>query len=160
MYDMDKNHLETDSLIALNPTERQIIKFVYRWNGEDPPVTKIISEKLNIPHSTISSTLQRMQKDSKKSDLFDWKPHTPVALTQSGRNLAEHIEHHHHIMEIFLHKSLDLDENQSHQESELLGLSVSCNLAKTISAHFNLTKSTLGQFCICPDDKEQECVFK
>ena len=63
-------------------------------------------------------------------------------------------------MEIYLHKSLDLDEISSHEESELLGLSVSCNLTNLILKKYKLSKESLGQFCICPDEVGNECVLK
>lgn len=156
---MSDSLTETFPLNELNSTERQIIKFVYRWDKQMPPNTRDIADHLNFPQSTVSSTLQRMKKSDKK-DIFDWEPHHGIALTETGRNVAEHLENHHHIMEIFLHNSLELDEVRSHQESEILGLSVSCNLTKIISDYYNITKDSLGQSCICPDDKEKECVFK
>ena len=152
--------LEKFPINDLNPTERQIIKFVYRWVNQMLPNTKDIAKNLNLPHSTVSSTLKRMKGTEKKKYIFAWEPYHGVALTEEGKIIAEHIENHHHIMEIFLHKSLELDEIRSHKESELLGISVSCELTKTISDYYNITKDSLGKFCICPDDKEKECVFK
>ena len=155
-----QNEFGEFKLTDLNTTERHIIKFVYHWKKQMPPNTRDISKGLNLPQSTISSTLKRMKDGNKqKKDIFQYEPHHGVALTEEfGKEIAEHIEHHHHIMEIYLHKSLGLDEISSHQESELLGLSVSCNLTNIISEKYNINKEKLGQFCICPEEKE--CVLK
>lgn len=144
----------------LNPTERQIIKFVYRWNKQMLPNTGDIAKQLNLPQSTVSSTLKRMKGTDKKKGIFEWEPHHGVALSMAGKKIAEHIENHHHILEIFLHKSLELNEDQAHKESELLGISVSCDLTQIISNYYKISMDSLGEYCICPDDKEQECVFK
>ena len=171
MENMKKKKLKTPSQIQidsekfnindLNPTERHIIKFVYHWNKQMPPNTRDISKGLYLPQSTVSSTLKRMKDGNKqKKDIFQYEPHHGVALTGFGKEIAEHIEHHHHIMEIYLHKSLDLDEISSHEESELLGLSVSCNLTNLILKKYKLSKESLGQFCICPDEVGNECVLK
>lgn len=156
-----QNEFGEFDITDLNPTERHIIKFVYHWDKQMPPNTRDISEGLNLPQSTVSSTLKRM-KDTKKDkkDIFQYEPHHGVALTDEGKQIAEHIEHHHHIMEIYLHESLGLDEINSHQESELLGISVSCNLTNIILKKYKLSKDSLGQFCICPDEKGTECVLK
>ena len=45
------------SITNLNPTERQIIKFVFRWNKSMLPNTSDIATELNLPPSTVSSTL-------------------------------------------------------------------------------------------------------
>ena len=111
----------------LNPTERQIIKFVYRWNKQMLPNTRDIANQLNLPQSTVSSTLKRMKESKDKHNIFEWEPHHGVALTSDGEGTAVHIENHHHILELFLHRSLDLDEHTAHQESELLGIAMSCN---------------------------------
>lgn len=157
---MSTESLENFPINELNPTERQIIKFVYRWNKQMLPNTGDIAKQLNLPQSTVTSTLKRMKGTDKKKDIFTYEPHHGVSLTEYGKMVAVHIENHHHIMEIFLHKSLELDENQAHRESELLGLSVSCNLTNTISAYYNLSKDSLSKFCICPDHKQQECILK
>ena len=152
---------DLEILTELNSTERQIVKFVYHWDKEIPPNTNDIYKGLKIKQSTISSTLKRMKESKKlKKDIFNYKPHHDVTLTAYGKRIAEHLEHHHHIMEIYLHQSLGLDELVSHQESELLGLSVSCNLTNIISEKFNITKEKLGQYCICPEEKTSECVLK
>ena len=159
---MNDNAMNPDDfkITELNPTERQIIKFVYHWEKQMPPNTKDISKRLNFPQSTVSSTLKRMKETKQqKREIFQYEPHHGVALTEFGKKIAEHIEHHHHIMEIYLHKSLGLNEMVSHRESELLGISVSCNLTNIISEKYNITKDTLGQFCICPEDGN-ECVLK
>ncbi len=142
----------------LNPTERQIIKFVYRWKEPIPPNTRDIADQLNVPQSTVTSTLKRMKDSQNKNKIFAWEPHHGVALTEKGKGTAEHIENHHHILEFFLHKSLNLDGNIAHQESDLLGVSVSCNLTERIFEKYKISFDDIGKFCICPD--ETECVFK
>lgn len=144
----------------LNPTERQIIKFVYRWNKQIPPNTRDIANQLNLPQSTVTSTLKRMKDSKGKNNIFDWEPHHGVALTSDGEGTAAHIENHHHILELFLHRSLDIDENMAHQESELLGIAMSCNLTEKIYEKYNLTIDDMAKSCICPDDDEEGCVFE
>ena len=157
---MNDTPFEKYPITDLNPTEREIIKFVYRWKKNYLPNSRDIAENLRLPQSTVSSTLKRMKDSKKKKNIFEWEPHHGVELTEEGQIIAEHIENHHHIMEIFLHKALELDEHQAHKESESLGISVSCDLTKIISNYYKLTLESLGESCICPDDKEQECVFK
>ncbi|MFW9930042.1 MAG: hypothetical protein ACFFD1_11675 [Candidatus Thorarchaeota archaeon] len=163
------------SIADLNPTERLIIKFVSRWKRSILPNTRDIATELNLPQSTVSSSLKRMKetkandkltkksstkkKNSDMSKLFEWEPHHGVALTAFGKKIAEHIEHHHHVMEIYLHKSLGLEKVQAHHESELLSLSLSCNLSNIIAEKFNLDIDSLSKLCICPEDHEKGCIL-
>lgn len=153
---MHKNSMKNFPITDLNPTERHIIKFVYRWKEPLPPNTRDIADQLKLPQSTVTSTLKRMKDSQTKNEIFAWEPHHGVALTDIGKKTAEHIEHHHHMLEFFLHESLDIDEKMAHQESELLGVSVSCNLTEQIFKKFPI--NDMGKSCICPD--EEECVFK
>ena len=163
------------SITNLNPTERQIIKFVFRWNKSMLPNTSDIATELNLPPSTVSSTLKRMKetgisnKGSKKSSprrrnsdiakLIEWEPHHGVVLTDFGKKVAEHIEHHHHVMELYLHESLGIDFEEAHQESELLGIVLSCKLKNIFMEKYNFNISTWDKKCICPDDAAKGCVL-
>ena len=163
------------SITNLNPTERQIIKFVFRWNKSMLPNTSDIATELNLPPSTVSSTLKRMKetgisnKGSKKSSprrrnsdiakLIEWEPHHGVVLTDFGKKVAEHIEHHHLVMVLFFQESLGIDFEEAHQESELLGIVLSCKLKNIIMEKYNFNISTWDKKCICPDDAAKGCVL-
>ena len=170
-----KNDFPNFNIMELNPTERHIIKFVSRWDKAILPNTSDIAMELNLPLSTVSSTLKRMKdtasikNDSKKisprkrsSDIakfFAWEPHHGVVLTEFGKKVAEHIEHHHHVMELYLHSTLGIDNQLAHEESELLSISLSCKLKNIIMDKFNFDLDTWNKKCICPDDLEKGCIL-
>jgi DtxR family Mn-dependent transcriptional regulator len=157
--DIVENHAL--DLSMLSTTEKILILAINRWNKDFAPNASDLAKEVNIPASTVTTSLKRMKdtvenskgkrkKSSMLSLIFDWEPHHSITLTSFGKNVAEHIEKHHHILELFLFEDLKLSKTDAHNESEILGTMISCNITKAMNK--KLKKEFTRNTCICPEE--------
>ena len=145
-------------LNQLNKNEMQIIKFVLKWNKPIAPNASDVSKGLDLPASTVLSTLKRMKQADEKNKrrakeialIFDWAPRHSITLTKFGQDIAKHIDLHHHIFELFLAEQLSIPKQEAHKESELMEINISCKLTDRIINKLNLIQ--WEKLCICPEE--------
>lgn len=123
--------------------EQKIIDFLHKWIR---PIrigdlrVELLKEQIAIPHSTLNSTIKRMQNEQ----IVHWEKYGPVSLTEEGQRVATHNQRHLHLVTMFLAKSLDLTHDEAQIESYRIAGILSCNLINKISQILNKPAK-----CIC-----------
>ncbi|MHA1372323.1 MAG: metal-dependent transcriptional regulator [Promethearchaeota archaeon] len=117
-----------------------LIAFLNKQEGIRPGELK---KDLGAKHSTINSVIRRMEGKG----LLKWQPYGRVNLTPKGVEILNHIEMHHHLIEIFLVDCLNLTPDDARLESLRLAPNFSCELIKRICEKY-------GQPRRCPSNKE------
>ncbi len=87
-----------------------------------------MKKHLNVKHSTLNWQLDSLQKKK----LIEWEKYGPVSLTTEGKRIAEHHLRHAAILEVFLMRTLSVDQKFAHEESMTIGPLISCKLMKKI----------------------------
>jgi DtxR family Mn-dependent transcriptional regulator len=136
--------------------EHKILTFLYKWIR---PIrigdlrTELEKENLSIPHSTLNSTIQRMQQ----AGYVDWEKYGPVSLTEAGMKEVAHEQRHFHLFSMFLTKTLGISHDQAQEESYKIAGVLSCRIIEQISTLLNAPEK-----CICsePIPKIKECSAK
>lgn len=137
-----------EQIDVLNPTERKLLIFLYRWNDTLPPNAGDVKQALSLPASTVSSTLRRLKEKTVEEPLIYWEPRHSIQLTEHGQRTALHLDRHHHVLEFFLHHSLGMKVDEAHEEAEMLGLGTSCRLVQLIIDKHNIDE--WQNYCVCP----------
>ena len=87
-----------------------------RAEGKSEAGTNDLAEMLAVSPPAVSRMLKRMEKQS----LVSHTPYYGVRLTDKGREVALRIVRRHRLLELFLWKVLNYDENSVHDEAERL----------------------------------------
>lgn len=87
-----------------------------------------LSERLSISTPAITD----MAKKLAKKGYVVYAPYKAMALTDEGERIAIRVLRRHRLWELFLHKVLNLDLKEVHQEAELLEHQTSDKLTKCI----------------------------
>ena len=87
-----------------------------RDEGKSEAGTNDLAEMLLVSPPAVSRMLKRMEKES----LVAHTPYYGVRLTDKGRKVAVRIVRRHRLLELFLWKILQYDENSVHDEAERL----------------------------------------
>ncbi|MFW9940736.1 MAG: metal-dependent transcriptional regulator [Candidatus Thorarchaeota archaeon] len=98
-----------------------------------------IARHFMLAHSTAGSSVKRLEEEG----LVVYKRYQWVELTIKGRNMANELSRHAHLLELLLHYELGLTVEQAHQESEKFNLLFSCDTINKICEKYNHPK-------ICP----------
>ena len=104
----------------------KVLKLLQR--KDEPLKISEIAEQLNLPHSTVGSSVKRLEEEG----CVFYRRYNPVKLTPKGRDLAIEIIRHAQLMEVLLYRELDLTAAEAHEESEKLNLLFSCNTINKI----------------------------
>src|SRR5690349_7528933 len=72
-----------------------------------------LAERLNVSPPTVTSTLQRMERD----DLIEHGPRHEIVLTAHGQTMADDIVRRHALAERFLVDILQMPWHQAHEEA-------------------------------------------
>lgn len=81
----------------------------------------VIAGKLGV----VPGTATTMIKALADANLLDYEPRVGVRLTDGGRKLALGILRRHRLIELFLHRVLDMDWSEVHEEAEELEHAIS-----------------------------------
>ena len=87
-----------------------------RAEGKSEAGTNDLAEMLAVSPPAVSRMLKRMEKQS----LVSHTPYYGVRLTDKGREVAVRVVRRHRLLELFLWKVLNYDENSVHDEAERL----------------------------------------
>jgi DtxR family Mn-dependent transcriptional regulator len=125
----------------MNDIDYKVIKYLYKINKK-VKVGELASE-FSIPHSTMGSCIKRLR--SKK--LLDYDPYGVIQLTDSGKELASELIRHAQLVEVFLHRELNLSAAEANRESEVLHLQLSCETINRICQKYDHPKK-----CPCGEE--------
>ncbi|TXT57285.1 MAG: Diphtheria toxin repressor [Promethearchaeota archaeon] len=115
--------------------EYRILKLLY--NMEKPLKVGTIAKRLNTPHSTIGSAIDRMRN----KELILYEPYHDVELKEKGRDLAKELLRHQQLLEVFLYNELGLSSEEAHKESKKFNLLFSCEVINKICEKYNHPKT-------------------
>lgn len=87
-----------------------------------------LKDILGISHSTLNSALERMENDG----LVKWNHYGMIILEKKGENALQHVEHHQHLIELFLKRTLNLNDKDAEEESFKLAPHFSCKLIEKL----------------------------
>ncbi|MHA1730940.1 MAG: metal-dependent transcriptional regulator [Promethearchaeota archaeon] len=131
--------------------ESDVLRFLYHW--ERPIRPGDLARELGIKHQTVNSILKQLVG----SGAITWEPYGSVELTESGRWVALHFDHHHNLFEHFLSDTLEIDDQDAHAEAKRIAPLVSCSLIEAICRKYGLSPSSpckdrrypeSSQFCV------------
>lgn len=77
-----------------------------------------LAERLQVAPASITNMLQKLA--AAQNPLVEYQRHRGVILSPAGRRRALEIVRHHRLVETFLHRMLDYDLNELHDEAERL----------------------------------------
>lgn len=115
----------------------RILKIIFK-NNNDARLKQIQKEysgidKINIPLSTLNSSLKRLEK----KEYIEWVRYKPPKLKDKGTQLAKELLRHAQLLEVFLCNELGLSVEDAHRESEKLNLLLSCKTVQKICEKYN-----------------------
>lgn len=119
-------------MMLMNDIDYKVLKIIYRNNGQAK--IKHIRDKLNkygykdVSYSTIDSCIIRL---SKKGYVI-WEKYKPIMLSLEGEEFAKELIRHSQLLELLLHRELELTPEEANQESEKFNLLFSCNTINKI----------------------------
>jgi DtxR family Mn-dependent transcriptional regulator len=108
-----------------------------RAEGKSEAGTNDLAEILAVSPPAVSRMLKRMEKES----LVAHTPYYGVRLTDKGRKVAVRIVRRHRLLELFLWKILQYDENSVHDEAERLEHHISDEFEAKIDRLLGFPKS-------------------
>lgn len=112
--------------------ESKILRFLFKWIRPIRPGD--LASRLNMKHQTVNSILKKFVE----SHLLEWEPYKNVELTEQGRLVAAHYDHHHNLLEHYLKDTLDLSDAQAHKESLRIAPLVSCRMISAICRKYDI----------------------
>jgi len=105
--------------------------------GKSEAGTKDLAEMLLVSPPAVSRMLKRMENES----LVAHTPYYGVRLTDKGRQVAVRIVRRHRLLELFLWKILQYDEDSVHDEAERLEHHISDEFEAKIDRLLGFPKS-------------------
>ena len=101
---MTKNY-SSEISNPLSSNHEDYLKAIYILEGRGEPVTNsVLSEYIGFTPASATNMVKKLAQ----MDLVIYRPHQAVALTPTGNRVALEILRHHRLLELFLHKTLDI----------------------------------------------------
>lgn len=104
----------------------------YLFESEKPLKIGDIKKDLEIPHSTLGSCIERLEKQ----EYVDYEPYYEVELTEKGKEMAKELLRHQHLIELLFYKELGLTKELAHKESQKFNLLLSCRTINKICERY------------------------
>jgi DtxR family transcriptional regulator, Mn-dependent transcriptional regulator len=126
--------------MIMNDIDYKVLKIIFRNKGKAK--IKHIQEELNnygledVSYSTIDSCIKRLYL----KDFLIWEKYKPIKISKKGENFAKELIRHSQLLELLLHKELELTPNEAHQESEKFNLLFSCSTINKICKKYEHPK--------------------
>lgn len=98
----------------------KVIYGLSEWDGADP-TAGAIARSLGVSNPSVTLMIRKMAD----LGLVDYRPYSPVRLTEEGQRLALSMVRRHRLIETWLVREMDYDWAQVHQEAERLEHAVS-----------------------------------
>jgi len=125
----------------MNNLDYSVIRFLFEV--EKPLKIGNIKQELEIPHSTLGSCIERLEKKG----FVEYEPYYEVELTDKGKEFAKELLRHRHLIEILLYNELGLEKESAHEESQKFNLLLSCETINKICERYGHPKR-----CPCGSD--------
>lgn len=95
------------------------LKAIYALGGDGRRVgSTALAERLQVAPASITNMLQKLAMV--ENPLVEYERHRGVRLSPAGRRRALEIVRHHRLIETFLHRMLDYEVDELHDEAERL----------------------------------------
>ena len=120
-------------------TQEDYLRALYLLSGEGSVQATSVSdlaEALKLSKPTVTQRLQ----DLAKKGWISHKHYGPVALTVSGRRLAENLTYKHRVIELFLCEVLGMKKTDVHAEAHRLEHAVSDEVIIRMAKHLKHPK--------------------
>ncbi len=115
----------------LSPAHEDYLKAIYLLETQGEQVTNsVLSEYMRLTPASATNMVKKLAQ----MGLVDYKPYQGVLLTETGQRVALEILRHHRLLELFLHKTLDIPWEHVHEEAERLEHVISEALEDAIAA--------------------------
>lgn len=133
---MTKNY-SSEISSPLSTNQEDYLKAIYVLEARGDQVTNsVLSEYLGYTPASATNMVKKLAK----MDLVIYRRHQAVALTPTGRRVALEILRHHRLLELFLHKTLDIPWDSVHEEADRLEHVISEGLEDAIAASLGYPK--------------------
>jgi DtxR family Mn-dependent transcriptional regulator len=93
--------------------------------------TNAIAALLEVRAASVTSMFQQLFEQG----LADYVPYRGACLTETGLQMALNVVRRHRLVELYLHRHLDVPWDRVHEEAELLEHAISPYLEELIDAH-------------------------
>lgn len=98
--------------------------------GDGVVTTTALAERLSVTPASVSGMVRKLAG----LDLVTHVPYRGVRLTERGERVALEVLRHHRLLELYLHRTLDVPWDQVHREAEVLEHVLSEELEERIAA--------------------------
>ncbi len=133
---MTKNY-SSEISSPLSSNHEDYLKAIYNLEARGEQVTNsALSEYIGYTPASATNMVKKLAQ----MDLVIYRPHQAVALTSTGRSVALEILRHHRLLELFLHKTLDIPWDSVHEEAERLEHVISEALEDAIATSLGYPK--------------------
>ena len=92
-----------------------------------------IAAHLNVKKSSVTEAIQNLAKEG----LINYRPYSPITLTEQGKNAAENIFRKHNIVKNFFKEILNMSEDEASDTACKIEHVISDNLASRFGALHN-----------------------
>lgn len=121
----------------LSSNHEDYLKAIYLLEASGDQVTNSsLSEYIGFTPASATNMVKKLAQ----MDLVDYRPYQGVALTATGRRVALEILRHHRLLELYLHKKLDIPWERVHEEADRLEHVISESLEDAIAASLGYPK--------------------
>ena len=133
---MTKNY-SSEIASPLSSNHEDYLKAIYILEARGEQVTNsVLSDYIGFTPASATNMVKKLSQ----MDLVVYRPHQAVSLTPTGRRVALEILRHHRLLELFLHKTLDIPWDSVHEEAERLEHVISEALEDAIAASLGYPK--------------------
>ncbi len=112
-------------------TVENYLKAIYRLQQDgSPAATNAIADRLGVRAASVTAMLQQLSEQG----LADYTPYRGAYLTEAGLAAALRVIRSHRLIELYLHRFLDVPWDRVHDEAERLEHAISPYLEERIDA--------------------------
>ncbi len=127
---MPKNY-EIHTKSPLSSAHEDYLKAIYQLDtGGETVTNSALATHLGVTPASATNMVKKLAE----LGLVEHEPYQGARLTPLGRQVALEVLRHHRLLELFLHKALDIPWDQVHAEAEKLEHVISENLEEAIAA--------------------------
>jgi DtxR family Mn-dependent transcriptional regulator len=115
----------------ITPTQEDYLRAIYLLAEESKDSVKVtdVVDKLGLSKSTVAQRLQ----DLTAKGWITHEKYGPVHLTDEGLKIANNLTYKHRIIELFLHNTLGIPEDEVHEEAHMLEHALSDKVIRKIA---------------------------
>jgi DtxR family Mn-dependent transcriptional regulator len=127
MANADSSHNQK----SLTPAHEDYLKAIYLLESQGVEVhNSALAHHLDVSPASTTNMVKRLAE----LEMVRYEPYQEIALTEAGTRVALEVLRHHRLLELYLHKKLNLPWDQVHAEAERLEHFISEALEDAIAA--------------------------